>query len=841
MNKENYDKFIDIKSENKPEQREEIYQKYKALLNDETINESQLVITIDRNNFDEYPIEASVIASQLSDAGQLSENPKEALTQIKDKLYENLSVLKGEKTIINAENTGDSQTLNTSNGITNGSPVSEKKEEYSGEKITQKRLNTNFPGIPGMHDTGALYNPTLYNVKITDVQTGKDIPIYSIKDASRIAKTVNGWAVNGAVGTQFIPNNLLGQFVKNTREHYSPWTCVNALGIYNTEYIRQRVMEFTNANYALDDPEDDYVRNDLTFRNYIHGGNAPRDVNGNTEIYDDRYKTEDKNHNKGWSKFSAHRSSDQLGVGLGECAVLNPPFQFNKRDDPRTNPFFTKIGRVYSTQIMNNWPIVLFQPGRLKYNMGFFKLLGLGGGGGQAVDDLIRTGGGIGRALQKTVSIVADAVGTVATVGSAIFSSGKTVEFKQNINLFKRYVGTLWDELAAIMGLTDEKGRYYGSIPMLTLENVLPIHAMNGGWSSYLNEQFIPFRCSKDVTGQEQFSNQTNENPLMEKFNSIAEENAEEAGATSDPTKTAWDKGKSWVKKKTMDVFGNFSEQAAVMSGRGRITLPDVYASSSFSRSISLTFKFHSPYGDTLSKFENEYIQLLMLLTLGLNRQTGKMTYTSPFAVRVFVKNHIMINCGMIESISVSRGGGDNDWGPDGHPKTLEVSVNIKDMEPNISLPLASRGGLRMALETMFPTSGMSEYLGTIGGLALDEMTHKFRKNRWARAKMHIVHGWTRRFNRDSFISGVINAPGINALVGLLSGVDADVLNKIGEFNTISQDSAYKFDQTVESYRPGFYFQNTARNGLPEGFVHNAKQTELNIEESQAFEFDNSD
>src|SRR5574344_1159726 len=696
-------------------------------------------------------------------------------------------------------------------------PVKQTEDNKGQSKLSQSRLNSSLHNI-GSKATGSLYNAGNLSVNIVDVDTGKKVPIYSIMDATRLSR--NGQYYGSVIGQQNIPNSLLGAFVKDNKESYSPWSCVNALGMYNTEYIRKRVTEFTSVNSDLGAFEDDYVREDMVFRGYSKGGASPiSQLDGKPKVI-----TEENEENTKRYK----RISDRLGIGLGECCVLNPPFQFNKRDDPRTNPIYPKIGRVYSTQIMNNWPIVLFQPGRLKYNTGFFKMLGLGMGAG-VTESLIRTGGdGIRGAFAKMASVVSDTIGVIGTIGSAILSGGTVVEFKQSIKLYKQYLSFLLEDLAGIMGLTNG-AHYFKKKKKLTLEDILPIKFLNGGIAKYYNTQFIPFRCSKDVTGAESFSNSTTTNPIMEKLNSEAEE-ADNSANEADPSTGIKDKLKNVAKKAGMKLLGSFSEEALVLSGRGRITLPDVFSSSSFSRSITLSFKFHAPYGDTLCQFENEFVQLMVLLAMGVPRQTGKLSYTSPFAVRVFIKNRIMINCGMIESISVTRGGDTNDWCPNGFPKTLSVDVTVKDMEPNISLPMASRGPLRMALEVMFPSTGMSEYLSSIGGLPMDQMTHNFRKEHLRRATTAFVNAWSKRFDMDTLQSAIVNSRLGSAITGLVAGSDMDILTSFGNGNLNNTMTNTKDMSRNVFTMPGLGFHNLAVNGDKGGYSTVANEDKQTLE-----------
>lgn len=621
-------------------------------------------------------------------------------------------------------------------------------------------------------NSGNIYNGEMMNIRLVDASTGQPIEISHIRDSIRLSNS-EGSDDDTIIYEHVIPNNLLDKFIVEDRENFNTPSCIEALGLYCTEYMYSQVTKLGEKEQDLSkiDERDMDLRRNLEFTNYVKGGAMAR--NPITGEYDESLMRDSTE-----KKYT--RVSPNLGIGLGEATILNPTFQFNKRDDPRTNPLYTKIGRVYSTKIMNNWPIIMFQPGRLKYNTGFLKMLGLGGGAG-VTDALIRTGGeGVKGFFAKLWSPVTTAVSVIGTLGSGIFGGGKMVSFRQAIKLYDKYFSSLLMQLAGLMGLCKPNGEYSGEISYLDISHVLPTLHMFGP-QKYLYSQFIPFRIHKNMIGSESFSNSTNENPLASELNSAAEANSEEATAGDITAK---------AKKFVLNLAGQFSDKAAIMSGNGRISLPEVYSSSSFSRSVTCSFEFHSPYGSPFGKFENTLVQLISILCMGLPRQTGKLTYTTPFALRVFVKNHIMINYGLIESINVTRGGDANDWGPDGFPKTIKVDVTIKDMEVNIGLPLAAQGPLRMALEVMFPSTGMSEYLATIGGCSLDYMTHNFRKKHLDQAANMFRNSWNKRLNMDNFLFNVSNTRVISNILQTFEMSNLDKLNNLGDMTGLEKITA---------------------------------------------------
>lgn len=659
---------------------------------------------------------------------------------------------------------------------------------------------------PSDYNSNYISNSNMYKLKFVDAMTGEPVNLSSITDSIRLARA--GTNIRDIPGKQdtivhneTMPNDLLEKFVTSPASKYSPADAVSCLGLYITDYILDRITSLGDKNSDLSSHTKNFSKS-MTFRDYYKGGSGElRDLLGleNMSLDKDQLQAD-----TGTAKPDLHtlkkrrRVAANMGIGVGEARVLNPTWQFNKRDDPRTNPMYTKIGRVYSTRLMQNWPVALIQPGRFKYNTSFFKLMGLGMGSG-IQESFIRSGGeGLKTKFLKFITAPLDVLSVVGTIGSAIFGGNKVLEFKQSYNMFNQYCRFLLINLASMMGLINGS-KYMGSCDDLNLHSILPTLGLGTSAIKFKNSQYLPFRCGKAITATETFSNSTTPNPLEESMNNAASGNDE--NSTTDMVGKGITGGLTQFFKKTgLKFLGNFSEQALVLSGRGRVSLPEIFASSSFSRSFSFDFKFHSPYGDNLTIFENTYIPFLILLTMSVPRQIGKMSYTSPFAVRVSVKNKIMINYGMVESLTVTRGGDTNDWTPSGFPKTLTCSLQIKDLEPTIALPIASRGPLRSAIETMFPSSGISEYLSSIGGLSLEDIEVFFNKRRFTRASQVFLSTWNAKLNWNNLMSTIINSGPINNVVSLFASTDLDNIQQT--MNTTTDAIQYMHDNNI-AFKPG--------------------------------------
>ena len=102
-------------------------------------------------------------------------------------------------------------------------------------------------------------------------------------------------------------------------------------------------------------------------------------------MYKEGMRDEAKNHNG---------TLPSISLRMGECPVVNPPWQFNELDDVRSNTTYPHIGRVYLTYIYSNFPILTFQPGREKMNANLLTFFTKGLGTDHAVlNKYIRSGG----------------------------------------------------------------------------------------------------------------------------------------------------------------------------------------------------------------------------------------------------------------------------------------------------------------------------------------------------------------------------------------------------------------------------------------------------------------
>jgi hypothetical protein len=149
----------------------------------------------------------------------------------------------------------------------------------------------------------------------------------------------------------------------------------------------------------------------------------------------------------------------------------------------------------------------------------------------------------------------------------------------------------------------------------------------------------------------------------------------------------------------------------SMLSTNGMKTqFPNLWTDSNYSKSINVEFEFISPYGDPLSIFQYCYVPLCSILALALPKQAEENGYVNPFFLRMDIPGVISSDFAIISNITWVRGGSNNLWTVDKHPRAISVSVTFEDLyaflamtkrvsylsaNPNYSMFLDSFSGIR--------------------------------------------------------------------------------------------------------------------------------------------------
>lgn len=164
---------------------------------------------------------------------------------------------------------------------------------------------------------------------------------------------------------------------------------------------------------------------------------------------------------------------------------------------------------------------------------------------------------------------------------------------------------------------------------------------------------------------------------------------------------------------------GGFSNIVGALAGGGYIDIPKQWENSTVSLTkMSYTMQLVSPYGNPISRLQNIYLPLAMILAGMLPLATGKASYTSPFLCNLFDRGRTQIDLGIMDSVSITRGTSNLGFNNQGSPLAIDVSFSVLDLSTIMHMPVSNGKlfGIDMGIDT---DNVLGSYLATVTGLDL--------------------------------------------------------------------------------------------------------------------------
>ncbi len=471
-------------------------------------------------------------------------------------------------------------------------------------------------------------------------------------------------------------------------------------------------------------------------------------------------------------------TQDMTSLKMGERGILNPLWQYNELADPRTLDSAIGYGRVYNRRIRPNNPLVFIQPGRPK----FYGIDHFGFGGGSEADDLRA-------AVVDSMDVDATAGGdafnlttflnelSADTTTAQIDKGGpmKFYDFEPDFKRYRAYVTSLITELMIRMHIDfneeDEKGKgkftalfgtvtdyftkfmdYYGFWEQVDANN------SNGG--AQVQSAFIPFRIEKTSSADDSFSTTAEQPSAASQIKGISDQ-AKEVAFLTNKSQGIKDGATisdalSGAKNLAGDIAGTLSGGAeSIIKTGGNILFPDIWKESTYQKNISLNIKLHAPNGNPNVYLENILFPVACVLGFIMPRQTGSSVYASPPIVRLYSKGWFSCTVGIVTSVTIKRGSDSNDWTVARLPRTVEISMEIKDL---FGTMVMSMGGNNPNNRLFYNKNSMlRDYLNVLGGI--DAFSSSNLSTRVKNAFKNAVFGWQRFFDSRTFFAGLAMNP----------------------------------------------------------------------------------
>lgn len=276
--------------------------------------------------------------------------------------------------------------------------------------------------------------------------------------------------------------------------------------------------------------------------------------------------------------------------------------------------------------------------------------------------------------------------------------------------------------------------------------------------------EFVTFRVDNPSGMSETFSNSVRESDIASRINSASQSARETRFSLADgnvgsgmiaSTIEAAFAGIKDVVSGAADAVGIAG--IATLAGSAFVDIPKHWENSIAQLPrADFTIQLRTPYGNKMSRMQNLYIPLSMLLAGALPLSTGPHSFTSPFICEIYSKGRVASRLGMIDNLTISRGQGNVGWTPDGEPLGIDVTFSVVDLSTILHMPIAagltnwdkllgatselagsavgavtgSASAADKAVEYAMMASGgvydedsaYTDYLGVLGSLSLQEM-----------------------------------------------------------------------------------------------------------------------
>lgn len=419
----------------------------------------------------------------------------------------------------------------------------------------------------------------------------------------------------------------------------------------------------------------------LEFVDYVSVGGGSSEPSTPPYVYDDNVgEGYQPNINTLFATTNSKVSNSEFVKFKNISGIFGLPYQFLPNTDIRLSgdKATENIGFEYAERIIERVPLMFISPGKANFMTKYSKSKRR-----SVLENIIQQNAGL----------------NTASLESLLTTEGKYYTFEQNRVEYYKYVNPMCRIAARYLNIQD------------VILNGTRLDNMN--WSNYADYGIsslgdfssfgaIPFYVDAESSISETFSNSTTESLVASSVNSISDMGRELnflLGYTSAATGIGdvIDADVAQNVKNVNDMIsklmgsGSFFTQlanhmATVASG-GKLTFPEIWADSSFTRSFSCEFKFISPDPSIVSVYLNVLVPLFHLIGLVAPQsiKDNPNGYMNPFLIRAVYKGVFNIDMGIITDMSITKGA-ECQWTPEGIPTSITVSLTIKDLYSALSI-----------------------------------------------------------------------------------------------------------------------------------------------------------
>lgn len=221
----------------------------------------------------------------------------------------------------------------------------------------------------------------------------------------------------------------------------------------------------------------------------------------------------------------------------------------------------------------------------------------------------------------------------------------------------------------------------------------------------FRNIHYMQFYCDPSSDVSESIDNSTKESSLKSTFTSVSDTMkdiafmANSGGVDTENLQKLGDKAMDSLGDIVSNGVSSVNETAGSLVSRllgtgkniikgDNVIMPDIYSSSSYTKSYTITIQLKAIYGNKYSIYMDVLVPLSHILSLVLPKATSANTFSAPMLVKCFMPGKFTCNMGIVTSCSITK---NQDFrNVDGLCQEMEVQLSITDLYSDLTMTPAS-------------------------------------------------------------------------------------------------------------------------------------------------------
>ena len=246
-----------------------------------------------------------------------------------------------------------------------------------------------------------------------------------------------------------------------------------------------------------------------------------------------------------------------------------------------------------------------------------------------------------------------------------------------------------------------------------------------------MEKYYTYFYIDPNVSYSETFSNQTRESMMAGIFegasqwtkelaflmnsNVIAKQNDSNLNAAGNQI---MEQARNLLPGTTGSLMNRFLYGATTVLSGANISFPELWANSQYSKNFNINMHLRTPYGTKRNIFLDLFVPMWFWVALTAPRQSSVNGYGAPFLCRCYVPGMFSVDTGIIDNLTITRGGDGSAWSKDGLPLEMDISVSIKELYSALSISVVN--SLFRDVYNFLWNSPLLDYIAVQSGVELN-------------------------------------------------------------------------------------------------------------------------